>query len=72
MLIYHTHSNACSIGGGEYKSKAKRVKSVNPPKVSGAGSRRRSKSLGNRKLSKKNKKFLEGLGLKVKQSIENC
>lgn len=26
----------------------------------------------NKKLSKKNQHFLEGLGLKVKQSVENC
>lgn len=71
MLIYHTHSRTNSINGGEYKSSVKCVKSVNQSKVSGADSRKKSKSVGNRKLSKKNKKFLEGLGLKVKPSIEN-
>lgn len=69
MLIYHIHSNACSINGREYKSSGKRNHSVNQTKVLRDISRKSSR---NKKLSKTNKKFLEGLGLKVKQSIENC
>lgn len=51
-----------------YKSPSKRNHGVIPGKV-GVPSRRKTSK---KRISTKNKKFLEGLGLKVKQSIENC
>lgn len=82
MLIYHTHrdgrSNTVSneLHGNvknkvknRYKSRTKRTSEVIRAKVSGGD--RPKKSKPRKKLTKKNKKFLEGIGLKVKQNSEN-
>lgn len=52
-----------------YKSRTKRSPRVNHPKVIGGGRSRKSKPRKN--LTKKNKLFLEKIGLKVKQNSEN-
>lgn len=72
MLIYHTHCYECFNDGRDYKSSVKQCELINPPKVSDPVSRKRVKCMKNRNLSCKNKKFLEGLGLKVKQGTGNC
>lgn len=71
MLIYHTHCLAsCSKQEKSYKSAPKERAPVNRRKVLGSGGSKKSSK--NKKLTAKNKRFLEGIGLKVKQSIENC
>lgn len=79
MLIYNTHRNGRSnntsidLQNGKkeenkvkngYKSRTKRSPGVIRAKVSGGD--RSKKSKPRKKLTKKNRKFLEGLGLKVK------
>lgn len=72
MLIYHTHCQTCSNREKGYKSGVKRGVTVNRGKSTGSNGPKRIKTSTNKKLTDKNKQFLEGLGLKVKQSIENC
>lgn len=52
-----------------YKSGNKRSIGVNRAKVTGGGAPRKSKP--RKKLTKKNKEFLERIGLEVKQNGEN-
>lgn len=69
MLIYNSrHTIGTSPKAKkEYKSISKRKHKLSQKKVSGAtGQKKINKSL-KKKLSKKNKQYLEGLGLKVKQ-----
>lgn len=78
MKIYNVRCNRNTNGpvsGGKdqstgkgYKSPRKRKSSVNRRGVPGSSGQKTSKKA----ISTKNRKFLEGLGLKVKQSIENC
>lgn len=73
MKIYNIRCNRSSNAIGSdsknrkskkgYKRKSDHETSVISPSVSKGG---------RQNLSSKNRKFLEGLGLKVKQSIENC
>lgn len=82
MLIYHTHRNGRSnissneIKSGKncaknaYKNRNGQNECVNRAKVVGGDSRKKKTKLRN-KLSKKNKMFLNGIGLKVKQNTEN-
>lgn len=77
MLIYHTHQSIGSkIFSNDFKKKRKNKKNgykstvnrnqgVIQAKVSGQDSRKTSKL--RKKLTKRNKQFLEGLGFKVKQ-----
>lgn len=78
MLIYHAH---CIIGSGSnfffndgkgYKSADKRKHRVSQVRVLNPSGQKKSKVSRKKNLSKKNKQYLEGLGLKVKQNIENC
>lgn len=83
MRIYHP-CNVSSEIFNDFKNKRKNMKKkyksigkpkdgVNREKASAAigGQERKSKKLM-KIITKKNIRFLEGLGLKVKQSIENC
>lgn len=80
MRIYHTHCSMCSNissspsglrdfknAGSRYKSKDKLKLCTYSCKTIGGVKSKKPKSLRKKKISKKNVKFLEGLGLKVKQ-----
>lgn len=70
MLIHHTHRNRIAENGSnmkkEHKSTSKRKHQVSQVKTIVQVSRK-NKAL-RKKLSKKNMKYLEELGLKVKQN----
>lgn len=69
MKIYNLYSsNAHTEVKKDYKSPSKRNHDVILGKVAVKSRQKTRKN----KISSKNKKFLEGLGLKVNQSIENC
>lgn len=79
MLIYHTQQNPGSnIFFNDFRNKRKNKKNgykstynrnhgVIQAKVSGVDGQKKKKSKVRKKLSKKNKHFLEKLGLKVKE-----
>lgn len=71
MKMYNIRGNRNSSGSTSekgYKSPSKRKHGVIP----GGSSVTNRRKTGKKSISSKNKKFLEGLGLKVKQSVENC
>lgn len=85
MLIYHSHcmdSNGFQIRGKNvknmknvrkgYKSRVNRKSAVIRSKVLRTSSQKKTKVKRRKNLSKQNKQFLEGLGLKVKEHKENC
>lgn len=66
MLIFHTHPNSGNDSSAkkEYKSVNKRKNSVSQAKVLEQANQKKKKL--RKKLLKKNRQYLEGLGLKVK------
>lgn len=86
MLVYHNWRSCANASfdtnkmkkKGNKKSNGKNyklhgVEKLKPIRSRAFGPPSRKNSKGQKKdLSNKNIKFLEGLGLKVKQSIENC
>lgn len=82
MLLYHNCEHCSTIAlnnkrkppkkdyklSGKRKPPFIRTKPLGP---SGGGGGRKKKNT-KKELSNKNRRFLEGLGLKVKQSVENC
>lgn len=77
MLIYHMRGNSNAAVSSNlakyvkkcYKSKVTHKRKAIHPKESVRSGQKKSRK---KSLSKKNKNFLEGLGLKVKQTVENC
>lgn len=74
MLVYHARCNTGSNNSKnkksnmkkEYKSTVKRKRRVSRVKATGSVGQKKKPKV-RKKLTKKNKQFLEGLGLKVKQ-----
>lgn len=73
MLIYHTHPHSTIDMKKDYIRKVNRKTSYSC-KSSDGGRTKQSKVLRKDKISKKNVKFLEGLGLKVniKHPTQQC
>lgn len=80
MLIYHSRNDQGFRSFHDFKNKRKNVKKeykslnnrkycVNQSEALGEKSQKKSRKQ-KKKISKKNIKFLEGLGLKVKQNID--
>lgn len=81
MLVYHSR-NAKSKILNDFKNKRKNMKkeykSIDNRKYcvirakASSGKSQKKSGKQKKKISKKNIQFLEGLGLKVKQNIEQC
>lgn len=65
----HRKSKQCVIPSKPRKPASRKKNISSTPTASAPQSLPSPK---NKKLSKKNQKFLKGLGLKLKQSVENC